>query len=209
MASKDDRDLLEAWGAGDRVAGNEFVTRYFAAVHRFLSGKVGPSTVDDLTQQTFLACLERRNQLRGGSSYRAYLLGIARNLLLMHYRAKNTTGRVLEQVQGAALDELEASPSGVVAMREEQRVLLRALRRIPLDLQLTLELYYWEDMAVAEVAAITNVAPGTVKSRLSRARAMLGDALASVGESPEMTDSTLQSLGHWVHAMRGHTDGSS
>ena len=65
------------------------------------------------------------------------------------------------------------SPSQVAALRSEQELVAAAMRHLPVDIQVTLELYYWEDFSVAEVAETTEVAPGTVKSRLHRGRALL------------------------------------
>ncbi len=65
------------------------------------------------------------------------------------------------------------SPSQLAAVRSEQELVAEAMRNIPVELQITLELFYWEELKVAETAAATDVAVGTVKSRLSRGRAML------------------------------------
>jgi RNA polymerase sigma-70 factor (ECF subfamily) len=66
-------------------------------------------------------------------------------------------------------------------VRGERKSLLVALRTLPLDLQIVVELYYWQEFKVAEIAAITDVAPGTVKSRLSRARDELLTAISRDG----------------------------
>ena len=57
--------------------------------------------------------------------------------------------------------DLAAGPSTVIAARREQRVLLEALRRLPIDTQLLLELHYWEDMDIAELAKIFDAPSAT------------------------------------------------
>jgi RNA polymerase sigma-70 factor (ECF subfamily) len=85
------------------------------------------------------------------------------------------------------------SPSQFAAVREAQAQVLDALHRLPLDLQITLELHYWEEMSVAEIAVVLEIPPGTVKSRLHRARERLREVLMEGGAS---TTSVEESLGH-------------
>jgi RNA polymerase sigma-70 factor (ECF subfamily) len=84
--------------------------------------------------------------------------------------------------------------------------LLAALRRLPMDLQLTLELHYWEGLRVHEVAAVHDVAPGTVKSRMARAKEMLREHITAllaahpgVGRLGELTPDDFD---RWVRSLR-------
>jgi RNA polymerase sigma factor (sigma-70 family) len=136
-----DLDLLDAWRGGDARAGNLLFRRYFAPLARFFRNKVDVG-VEDLIQGTFLACIEGRDRFREASSFRTYLFAIARNLLYGYYRRQH---RAVDFVQTSVID-LGASPSGPLGRREEAAALLRALRSIPLEFQVVLELSYWEDM---------------------------------------------------------------
>ncbi len=196
----DDGELLRAWKAGDKDAGNALVQRYFWMVYRFFNGKVGEGA-DDLTQQTFLGCVESRDRARDDGSLRGYLLGIARNKLLEYYRKVHRENRALD-VPNATVEQLLGSPSRIVAAREEQRVVLHALRRLPLDFQITIELYYWEDLATAEIAEVLQVAPGTVKSRLARAREMLREQIAAMALAPETRESAIRDLDAWTRSLK-------
>ena len=68
--------LLERWRAGDKRAGEELFNRHLEHVFRFFDGKVG-SRAEDLTQQTFLACVKSRDQFHAESTFRTYLFGVA------------------------------------------------------------------------------------------------------------------------------------
>jgi RNA polymerase sigma factor (sigma-70 family) len=197
----DDASLLSAWREGDRSAGELLVERHFAVVHGFLRDKVDVDAVDDLVQRTFVACVEHQRKFRGEGSFRAWLLGIARNQLMMHYRSKDASTRARDRIEALSVDDLVTSPSRVVAHKEEQAILLRALRRIPLDSQLVLELFYWEGLDHAEVAQVLEIAVGTVKSRLSRARERLVDALRELGAPDAVTRSTVVELEAWVRSL--------
>jgi RNA polymerase sigma factor (sigma-70 family) len=87
MANDVDVELLRAWRDGNAEAGNELVRRNFMSVYRFFVNKASDD-VDDLIQRTFLACVEGRDRLREDASLKAYILGIARNQLLMHMRRR-------------------------------------------------------------------------------------------------------------------------
>lgn len=93
------------------------------------------------------------------------------------------------------------TPSGVVAMREEHRVLLRALDPLPTDQQITLMLYYWEDMNSSQISDVLEVPVSTVTTRLSRARARLLDEVQAVGAADEVERSLLDDLDRWARSM--------
>jgi RNA polymerase sigma factor (sigma-70 family) len=196
-----ERELLAAWDAGDTSAANALIDRHIAVVHGFLRDKVEPGMLDDLVQRTFLTALERRQTLRDGAKFGPWLVGIARNLLLMHWREVATTRRLHRRFEDLTVDDLLVTPSQVVARREEQRMLLRALRRIPIELQLLLELFYWEGFGHAELVEMLEMPSGTIKSRLNRARELLVDALRAVGASDDITGSTSLELDAWVRSL--------
>ena len=197
---RDDVELVQAWACGDAQAGSELFERHFPAVHRFFANKVGPE-IDDLVQQTFLGCLESQGRLGSATSFRAYLFGVARNKLVDHCRrGAKTRGR--EEVIERSLVDMGIGPPDVLARQDEERLLLRALRRIPLDLQVALELSYWEGMTDRELAAALSIPPGTLKSRLRHARQLLEAEMAAIARSPEHLRSTLGDLDGWAASVR-------
>ena len=208
-----DEQLLKAWKAGDDRAGNRLVRRHFEAVHRFFATKV--QDAPDLTQRTFLACLESAERFRGDSAFRTWLFGVAKHVLFNHYRGvRKDRDRFTDFSRVSAVD-LDPSPSAVFAGRQEQRLLVMALRSLPVEMQITLELHYWEAMKLNDIAQVLEVPAGTVKSRLSRARAQLREAVGKLAESAQLRRSTLDRLEHWAQAVRrdygklGSDDGES
>lgn len=199
--ARDDRALIAAWDQGDAAAADLLLKRHFAAVYGLVRDKVDPAVVDDLVQRTFLTGLECRKSLRDGASFRAWLLGIARNLLRTHWRQLATARRVARSLEDLSVDDLVPTPSQVVVRHEQQRVLLRALRRIPVELQLVLELFYWEDLSHAELVELLEIPLGTVKSRLNHGRAKLVDALRALDAPDEVTRSTSIQLDDWIRSL--------
>lgn len=200
MSERGDAELLAAWREGDEVAGNELVDRHFRTVYRFFRSKLDHD-VEDLTQKTFLASLEGLDRLRQDGDFRAYLLGIARHLLFRTYRTKRTRAKIDDFLVVSA-DDIRGTPSQAVAARQEQKLLLLGLRAIPIDHQICLELHYWEGMGVADIAVVLDVAPGTVKSRLFRAREMLRERIAAMEDDAALVKSTVDDLEGWAAKLK-------
>ena len=86
MPELSDAELLVAWKDGDARAGDALFSRHFEALYRFFRNKIG-GAVDDLVQTTFLKCADAKDRFRGASSFRTFILSIARHVLMDHLRA--------------------------------------------------------------------------------------------------------------------------
>lgn len=201
MGSHDvtDEALLGAWQAGDQHAGATLFERHYDGIHRFFASKV-PHVADDLVQRTFLACLEARGRFRGDSSLRTYLFGIAHNTLRHFLRGRQRSEEPLDLASSSAA-ELAPGPVTALAQRQEQRLLLRALRHIPLDYQVVLELHYWEQQTTAQIAEITGLPAGTIKTRLRRGRQLLQEQIRALAGSDDERESTLGGFDDWIRAL--------
>lgn len=202
-----DFELLDAWRAGDREAGNTLFERHFDAICRFFANKVSHN-IDDLIQKTFLGCVEGRDRFQKQASFRTYLFAVAHHVLCAHFRERRR-GPANQAIDfsDTSSDQLTPSPSSVLALHQEQRLLLEALRRIPLDYQLVLELYYWEDMAAPELAQVLGLPEGTVRSRLRRAKQALSERMTALAAEPALLKTTTSSLEKWVCSLRAQLTG--
>lgn len=131
-----DEALYAAWRGGDSKAGVLLFERHYLAVARFFRNKVEDD--GDLVQKTFLACLEGKERNRGDSSFRTYVFAVAHNVLYKHLRGKVREGARLD-FGLTSVHDLDPTAVTVLARRREERLLLLALRRIPLDHQVLLE----------------------------------------------------------------------
>jgi len=179
-----DDELLQRWRAGDRAAGDRLVAQHLTSIRRFFRAKLG-GDVEDLIQQTFLDLLEASSPV---VSVRATLFTIARRRLLDHLRARYQRDEI-ELLGAISVADLGMLPSAAVVHAEQQRLLRNALRHIPVDHQIALDLAYWEDLSGPEISKILGISEHTVRSRLARARQALRDqfaprptSLASAGE---------------------------
>ena len=200
LPSTSDADLLERWRAGDKAAGQQLFARYYDPLERFFINKVATG-VDDLLQETFVACVENRDRVEQPDKFRCYLFSIAYNVLRNHLRKRYRQGAELD-VDEISIHDLAPGPMSLMVEYEEQRILLEALRSIPLAEQTLLELHYWERLTTTEMAAVLAVPVGTVRGRLQRARTSLKKAIRQVNRSAEVLDSTLTRLEDWAAACR-------
>ena len=199
-----DAELLEAWRAGEGEAGRQLFDRHADAVARFFENKVREGT-DDLIQQTFLILVESRERIRDGVAFRAFVLGVARNVLREHLR-KLVRGRAIDP-EVETMADLAPGPSTVVGRTREHRLLLEGLRRLPIEHQIGLELFYWEGFDAAQIAEIMGISHSAMRSRLAKARALLRDAMAAIAESPELLQSTVNGLVGWAAQLRAELGG--
>jgi RNA polymerase sigma-70 factor (ECF subfamily) len=204
----DDKEQIAAWANGDRAAGRALIAANYDAVVRFFRTKAGPDA-DDLVQRTFLRCNEHVGRFRGTGSFRAFLFGIARNVLLEHIRRRTRDRRNSPDFHEESLADLQPGVWTQAVARRQKRNLVAALTRIPVESQMLLELYYWEELSVAELSTALDIPAGTVKSRLHRARGQLQDAIARVPADPDDHRSASHLLDSWRARIRQRqVDGS-
>ena len=196
----DDFALLDRWAGGDRDAGSDLFERYVEPLHRFFASKAS-GAVADLVQDTFTACIAARDRFRRESSFRTFLFATARNILFAHYRSRGREP-AHAPIGESMLADLDPSPSSVVAKRDEERVLIAALRRIPLDFQIALELYEWEELTAVEVAEVLGISEAAFRSRVHRAKQELREQVRRIADSHEVLESTMTDLARWAAGLR-------
>ena len=192
---RSDGELLAAWRADDQAAGSELFRRYFDPLYRFFVNKIADEA-EDLIQNTWIACVRYGDSLERASSFRAYLFTVARNELYRHIRRARPCVDV--DLGASSMVDLSPSPTTILGTAERDRQLLGALRSLPVEAQVILELHYWEDLSTAELAEILDLPQGTAKSRLRRARQLLDVALLR-GDAAEDHDA----LDRWIRSVRG------
>ena len=135
-------ELLRAWASGDAKAGDRLFVSVFPLLVRFFRNKVPGPEMEGLVQKTMMALVEKHERFRGDSSFKTFVIGMGRIELLRHLRSRHRREQREVDLEAVSIADLDPSPSQVSAQRAEQRLLLEALRRIPVELQLVLELFY-------------------------------------------------------------------
>lgn len=201
---RSDLELLKSWRAGESAAGQALFARYFRRIYRFFETKFG-GDADELVQSTFLACLRAKDQFRGDSSFSTYLFTIARHEL---YRKLSERRRDLERIdfEVTSVAELALTPGSRIAVREDRGKLLTALRSLPVDQQVLLELHYWEQVEIGELAEIFGSPAVTIRSRLHRARNALRDRMMRDPNTPVEVGDSLESFDAWARSLAPGND---
>lgn len=194
-----DRELLSAWRAGHRDAGHALVERHYAAVFGFFFGKVPSSACEDLTQQTFEIVVRRRAGFRGEGTFRAFLFGVARFVLIGWVRRR----RPFEPAEDSLIaDPNTPSLAGLLADQKMACLVATALRSLPLDDQILIELKHWESLTQAELAVLFAVPQPTVARRLQRATARLREAVNRLVADPHLGQLHLRNLDSCMRSIR-------
>ncbi len=193
----DSASLLTRWREGDLLAGQTLFNEHYSAIATFFRNKIGADALD-LVQETFAACVESRDRIKG--TFRAYLFGVAHNVLKKHIKSKYRPPEPVD-FDSVAIHDLTPSPSELVVQKAEQRLLLEGLRHISINDQILLELRYWESMTTAEIATVLDCPHATIRSRLRRAREKLEYQIARLEAGP-LLHSTLTRLEHWAERCR-------
>lgn len=140
-------------------------------VYRFAWRMSGPAAADDITQDVFVALLRQPDRFDPAKgTLRAFLLGIARNLALKHWRAEHRFEALDEDAMAAEPVDVDSGDVGEMVGRA-----VRALGALQREVVILAE---YEGLTLAEIARAVDADVGTVKSRLHRARENLRRTLA-------------------------------
>jgi len=199
--ARTDLELLTAWRNGNAADGELLFIRHFRALYRFFETKY-PSEADELVQATLVACIGAKHRFHEGSSFRAYLFTVARHEL---YRVIRERQRALGQIDFSisSIAELVATPGTRMDGQRQRAQLLDALRSLPVDVQMLLELHYWQGVSIGELAAIFDAPEVTIRSRLCRARAALRELMAKHADLAPAIGVSLEDFDVWA---RGFED---
>jgi len=159
---------MESFKRGETPAFRELFERYKNPVFAFVRRRVNDAgRAEEITQDIFLALVQRRNGYEPRSSFRTYLYKIALNRVASEHRKRNHTEPV-----AANSDATGGGNPGIVEQVRE------ALGRLELEQREVVLLREYEGLSYQEIAEVLKVPVGTVRSRLFRAKLALRDLLA-------------------------------
>ncbi len=161
--------------------------RFFADVHRYIAGRLGRDVADDIAADTFVIALRKHGSFdaRRGP-VRAWLFGIATNLVAQHRRAEQrrycALGRVRAEEPASGPEDRVVSWVAAEGMRP---LLAGALARLSREERDVLLLVALADLSHEEISRALGIPYGTVGSRLNRARTKIRAALGQEGQIDE------------------------
>lgn len=172
-----DDELIARVAAGDDTALRELFTRHAPWLAARLRSVLSAADVEDVLQEIFLAVWAGARRYRPEGAAGGWLWGIARRQAALFLRRR---GPVLQpELVAAASGYHESDPAETVLARAEIADAVAALGPVDSPERRVWQLMYVEDRPPAEVARLTGVPVGTVKSRAYRVRTLLRAALQS------------------------------
>lgn len=180
-----DRPDLSGAAAGEALTA--LYDQHARDLHRYLAGRSDTATADDLVGETFLQAWRHRGSYRPDRApARAWLFGIATNLLRHHQRSEARASRAIARDGGRAspAEPPDTTATARVHASKQARRLTEALAELRGEERDVLLLVAWAGLTPTEVAAALDVNVATIRSRLHRARTTLRGCL----EPEEETD---------------------
>jgi len=140
------------------------------------------TNAEDLVQETCLRAIGGMGRLRPDSNVKSWLFTILRNIWLNQVRQWNTMPQVVELdldgSDGNGVPSTSNDPHANYVSKLERDQVRAAIQQLPLEFREIVILRQFEELSYQEIATILDCPPGTVMSRLARARARLRDLLA-------------------------------
>src|SRR5262245_15139590 len=183
----EDFDLIQKYLAGrDETVFGILVDRYKDRVFRLALSVLGPyheEEAQDVTQETFVRVYRKLEDFRGECAFGTWLYRIAYNQASSHRQnARNRRPHVSVEVLHALPGPDEETNPFVQVSKAEQRCVIRAaLENLPEVYRLVLNMFYWMDCSVQEIAEYLAAPEGTVKAYLHRGRQRLHEILEKRG----------------------------
>lgn len=175
-----DERLIARLRGGDKLALQALYARHNVKIHRFVLRLVrDEAAAEDVVSEVFVDLWRNPAAFEGRSEVSTWLLAIARNKAWSLLRKKKD-GEIDDEALAAIEDE--SDDPEIVAQKKSKGELLRAcLARLSAEHREVIDLVYYHDKSIEEVAAIVGVPEGTVKTRMFHARKKLADIARAAG----------------------------
>jgi RNA polymerase sigma-70 factor (ECF subfamily) len=181
-----DLELVDRWRDGDAAAFEQLVKRHERRVFGLLMRMLGNrQEAEDAAQDTFLNLHRHGHRFRREARFSTFVYRVAVNAALNRRRSlgrrrSHMDALGLEQSVGEALPQGPISPEAATAGNEIRLRVQKEILALPKNLRAPVILYDLEGLAYSEIAEVLQVAEGTVKSRIHRARQALRERLADL-----------------------------
>lgn len=180
MQSTSDDILIGRIAAGDRMAMQVLFARHHVRVYRFVLRLVrNEATAEDLISEVFLDVWRQAGKFEGRAAVSTWILGIARFKALSSLRRK--PDQELDDETAERIEDDADDPETAIAKKDKGTQLRQALARLSSEHREIIDLVYYHEKSVEEVAEIVGIPEATVKTRMFYARKKLSELLKEQG----------------------------
>jgi len=180
MQATSDEALISRIAAGDRLAMQVLFARHHVRVYRFVLRLVSnPTLAEDLISEVFLDVWRQAGKFEARSAASTWLLAIARFKALSALRRKPE--EELDEEAAGAIEDPADDPEVSVQKKDKGEILRKCLSALSPDHREIIDLVYYHEKSVEEVAVIVGIPEATVKTRMFYARKKMSELLKAAG----------------------------
>src|SRR5438477_6569208 len=180
MQATSDEVLIGRIASGDRLAMQVLFARHHVRVYRFVLRLVrDETTAEDLISEVFLDVWRQAGRFEGRSAVSTWLLAIARFKALSMLRRR--PDQELDEETAAAIEDPSDTPEVALEKKDKSAVIRKCLGGLSAEHREIIDLVYYHEKSVEEVAQIVGIPENTVKTRMFYARKRLSELLKAAG----------------------------
>ena len=180
MQATSDEVLIGRIASGDRLAMQVLFARHHLRVFRFVLRLVRDESVaEDLISEVFLDVWRQADRFEGRSAVSTWLLAIARFKALSALRRK--PDQELDDEAAEAIEDPTDDPEAALGKKDKAAAMRKCLAGLSAEHREIIDLVYYHEKSVEEVAVIVGIPEATVKTRMFYARKKLGELLKAAG----------------------------
>jgi RNA polymerase sigma-70 factor (ECF subfamily) len=184
MQATSDEALIAKIAAGDRLAMQVLYARHHVRVYRFVLRLVRDQwKAEDLINEVFLDVWRQADRFEARSTVSTWLLAIARFKALSALRRK--PDEELDDESAAAIEDDADDPEMALAKKDRSAVIRKCLMGLSTEHREIIDLVYYHEKSVEEVAKVVGIPENTVKTRMFYARKKLAEMLKAAGLEQE------------------------
>ena len=184
MQATSDEALIARIASGDRLAMQVLFARHHVRIYRFVLRLLRDQwKTEDLISEVFLDVWRQADRFEGRSTVSTWLLAIARFKALSALRRKPEEG--LDEDAALEIEDLADNPEVTLEKKDRSAVIRKCLMGLSAEHREIIDLVYYHEKSVEEVAKIVGIPENTVKTRMFYARKKLAEMLKAAGLEQE------------------------
>ena len=175
-----DESLIHSIARGDRRAMQVLFARHNVRVYRFVMRLMGDAALaEDLVSEVFLEVWRKAGRFEGRSQVSTWLLAIARYKAISQVR--NRSVDQLDEQMAQTIEDPSDNPEEIMAKRDRGAMMRKCLEQLSSAHREIIDLIYYHEKSMQEVAHIMQIPEGTVRTRMFYARKQLAELLRAHG----------------------------
>jgi RNA polymerase sigma-70 factor, ECF subfamily len=169
-----DESLLAEIASGSRLAVRNLYLRHERRIFRFIMRMVGDRCLaEEVLSEVFLDVWKKADHFQGRSAVSTWLLGIARHKALTAAAAKSRPFESLDGAAAMSVVDPTADPDATMLDRERRVILRRCLEALSSEHREIIDLVYYQERTIRQIADLLAIPENTVKTRMFYARKRL------------------------------------